>query len=107
LLFRTVSTRKPEFVSRSDASMSAENHASEKSSGNEVSSNQAAACGGDTDLPRKRPTVSVKRALMLGLSQKTIRRLICRGLLRPSRAVRHLLIPRGEIDRFLKETTSS
>jgi len=45
-------------------------------------------------------------ALMLGVCQKTVRRLICRGLLRPSRALRHLLISKKEIDRFLEETTT-
>jgi excisionase family DNA binding protein len=49
---------------------------------------------------------SVKEtADMLGLSEKTIRRLIARRLLRSSRALRHLLIPRKEIERFLDQTT--
>jgi excisionase family DNA binding protein len=43
-------------------------------------------------------------AAMLGVCDKTVRRLISRGLLRPSRALRHLLISRQEIDRFLKDT---
>jgi len=48
---------------------------------------------------------SVKEtAGLLGVSEKTIRRLIARGLIRPSRALRHLLIPRSEIERFLKDT---
>ena len=37
----------------------------------------------------------------LGVSPISVRRLINRGLLRPNRALRHLLIPAGEIDRFL------
>jgi excisionase family DNA binding protein len=49
---------------------------------------------------------SVKEtANMLGLSEKTIRRLVARRLLRSSRALRHLLIPRKEIERFLDQTT--
>jgi excisionase family DNA binding protein len=53
-----------------------------------------------------RLTFSVKEtADMLGLSEKTVRRLIARRLLRFSRALRHLLIPRKEIERFLDETT--
>jgi excisionase family DNA binding protein len=49
---------------------------------------------------------SVKEtADILGLSEKTIRRLIARRLLRSSRALRHLLIPRKEIERFLDQTT--
>lgn len=43
-------------------------------------------------------------ARMLGVSDKTVRRLVARGLLRPSKALRHLLIPRFEIERFLKDT---
>jgi excisionase family DNA binding protein len=45
-------------------------------------------------------------AEMLGISEKTVRRLISRGLLRPSRALRHLLIPKKEIERFLEQTTA-
>jgi excisionase family DNA binding protein len=49
---------------------------------------------------------SVKEAAeMLGVSEKSVRRLIDRRLLRPSRALRHLLIPKKEIERFLEETT--
>jgi excisionase family DNA binding protein len=43
-------------------------------------------------------------AAMLGVSEKSVRRLIARGLLRPSKALRHLLIPRAEIERFLSDT---
>ena len=43
-------------------------------------------------------------ACMLGVCDKSIRRLILRGLLRPSRALRHILIPKQEIDRFLRDT---
>ena len=38
-----------------------------------------------------------------GVSQITVRRLIDRGLLKPNRALRHLLIPISELDRFLAE----
>ena len=48
---------------------------------------------------------SVKEtAQMLGVSEKTVRRLIDRGLLHASRALRHLLIPKKEIEKFLDET---
>jgi len=51
---------------------------------------------------------SVKEAAeILGVSEKSVRRLIIRGLLRPSRALRHLLIPRKELERFLEETTGA
>jgi excisionase family DNA binding protein len=44
-------------------------------------------------------------AKILGVSDKTVRRLIDRKLLRVSRALRHLLIPKKEIERFLQETS--
>lgn len=43
-------------------------------------------------------------AQMLGVCDKSVRRLILRGLIRPSRALRHILIPKDELDRFLRET---
>ncbi len=43
-------------------------------------------------------------ARMLGVCDKSIRRLILRGLIRPSRALRHILIPKAELDRFLRDT---
>jgi excisionase family DNA binding protein len=36
-----------------------------------------------------------------GISPITVRRLINRGLLKPNRALRHILIPVSELDRFL------
>jgi excisionase family DNA binding protein len=36
-----------------------------------------------------------------GVSTITIRRLIARGLIRPNRALRHVLIPVVELDRFI------
>lgn len=44
-------------------------------------------------------------AQVLGVSEKTVRRLISRRLLHPSRALRHILISKKEIDRFLDETS--
>jgi hypothetical protein len=38
-----------------------------------------------------------------GISASSVRRLIGRGLLRPNRALRHILIPIAELDRFLAE----
>lgn len=37
-----------------------------------------------------------------GISPTSLRRLIKRKLLRPNRALRHILIPIAELDRFLK-----
>lgn len=44
-------------------------------------------------------------AHMLGVSYITVHRLVKRGLLKSSNALRHKLISRTEIDRFLKATT--
>lgn len=57
-----------------------------------------------TDVPRMAYSIR-EAAEMLGVSEKSVRRLIDRRLLRPSRALRHLLIPKKEIERFLEETT--
>jgi len=37
----------------------------------------------------------------LGVSSNSIRRLIKRGLIKPNRALRHMLIPISELERFL------
>jgi len=37
------------------------------------------------------------------ISEPTIHRLIARGLLRPNRALRHLLFPIEELNRFLRQ----
>jgi hypothetical protein len=36
-----------------------------------------------------------------GVSTTTLRRLIKRGLIKPNRALRHILIPVAELDRFV------
>ena len=57
------------------------------------------------EYARGRLAFSVREtALALGVSEKTVRRLIDRRLLRVSRALRHILIPRAEIERFLRQT---
>jgi hypothetical protein len=48
----------------------------------------------------------VEAADSLNISPVTIDRLVKRGLLRPSRALRRPLFPIAEIERFLRETTS-
>ena len=40
-------------------------------------------------------------AAYLGVSPVSIRRLVKRGLIRPNRALRHILISVAELDRFL------
>ena len=37
-----------------------------------------------------------------GISEITLRRLIARGLIRPNRSLRHIIIPIAELDRFLE-----
>ena len=46
-------------------------------------------------------------AVALGISIPTLDRLVQRGLLRPSRALRRPLFPVPEIERFLRETANS
>jgi excisionase family DNA binding protein len=41
-------------------------------------------------------------AQRLSVTEKTIRSLVARGLLKPNRQTRHLLFPVAEIERFLK-----
>jgi hypothetical protein len=46
------------------------------------------------------------RLYLGGLSVPTMHRLIRRGLLRPNRALRHLVFSRAELDRFLQDGMS-
>jgi len=43
---------------------------------------------------------------ILGVSTVSLRRAIDRGLIKPSRAFRHILIPAAELQRFLDATTT-
>jgi excisionase family DNA binding protein len=54
-----------------------------------------------TPLPRLAYTMQ-ETATILGVSYITVHRLIRRGLLKSSNALRHKLIPLTEIERFLK-----
>jgi excisionase family DNA binding protein len=54
-------------------------------------------------LPRLAYTMQ-ETAKILGVSYITVHRLLKRGLLRSSQAIRHKLIPASEIERFLKAT---
>ncbi len=42
----------------------------------------------------------------LGVAPISVRRLIERGLIKPNRALRHVIIPISELDRFLAEGQS-
>jgi len=54
-------------------------------------------------LPRRAYTMR-ETADILGVSYITVHRLLKRGLLKCSSALRHKLIPASEIERFLKDT---
>jgi excisionase family DNA binding protein len=54
-------------------------------------------------FPRLAYTMA-ETAKILGVSYITVHRLLKRGLLRSSSALRHKLIPGSEIERFLKST---
>ena len=70
--------------------------------------NRAQTAGAGPTYSGVRLALSVREtAAILGVSEKTLRRLIARKLLRASRALRHLLIPTKEIERFLERTTPS
>ena len=56
-----------------------------------------------SQLPRLAYTME-ETAQILGVSYITIHRLLKRGKLRSSSALRHKLIPMSEIERFLKST---
>jgi excisionase family DNA binding protein len=58
-----------------------------------------------TTTPRLVAALQLKAAAVyLGCSEITVRRLVKRGLLRPNRAIKRLLFPVKELDRFLEET---
>jgi Helix-turn-helix domain len=54
-------------------------------------------------VPAKQGALKLKDACRYlgGISPSSLRRLIERKLLRPNRALRHILIPVAELDRFL------
>ena len=55
--------------------------------------------------PTSRRFYRIKQAAEeLNLSEATVRRLVNRGLLRASKATRHILIPREEIENFVQST---
>ena len=52
--------------------------------------------------PSRRAYKIHEAAEILGITSISVRRLIDRGLLRPCRALRHVLVPVDEIERLLK-----
>lgn len=72
----------------------------------EASETKADAAQNPTDtLPRLAFTMA-ETAEILGVSYITVHRLLKRGKLRASDAIRNKVIPRTEIERFLRESTS-
>ena len=55
-------------------------------------------------MPQRLAYSLKETAAMLGICEKSVRRLIHRELIRPCRALRHILIPKTEIERFLRDT---
>ena len=58
----------------------------------------------ESQLPRLAYKLK-ESAEILGVSEKSIRRLIARGLLKPSRALRHIIVPATELAEFLRRTS--
>jgi len=58
-----------------------------------------------TKLPRLAYSIK-ETAKIIGVSEKSVRRLIDRGILKSSKALRHIRITHAEIERFLKATTA-
>lgn len=57
----------------------------------------------ENELPRLAYSMR-ETAEILGVSYITVHRLVLRGLLRSSSACRHKIIPKTEIERFLRDT---
>lgn len=94
-------------------SISSMNEATLDNTGNqaqapELTRNQFAAVTAP-NLPATVPKLAYtmrETAQALGLSYPTIQRLVARGMIRASTALRHKVIPITEIERFLKATVN-
>ena len=63
----------------------------------------------EAQFPQRVPRLAYnlkETADTLGVSEKSVRRLVDRQLLNPSRALRHLIFSKKEIERFLEETAT-
>lgn len=58
----------------------------------------------DAVVPDKKNYTLKEAALFLNVSTRTVERLIERKLLRRNKALRKILIPRSELERFLENT---
>lgn len=57
------------------------------------------------EIREKKGFKRAEAAHYLGISTVSLDRLAARGLLRPSRALRHPIYSKDDLDRFLKETS--
>ncbi|WP_395733398.1 helix-turn-helix domain-containing protein [Prosthecobacter sp.] len=58
------------------------------------------------ETPGRRAYKLKEAASLLGVSTVSLRRAISRGLIKPSRAFRHVIISTEELDRFLRTTSA-
>jgi hypothetical protein len=63
--------------------------------------------GGPNPRIEKKGFKRAEAAMYLGVAKITIDRLTKRGLLHPSRALRHPIYSRDDLDRFLRETSGA
>lgn len=72
-------------------------------------SSQNSHSNGEAEKPRieKKGFKRAEAAVYLGVAKITIDRLTKRGLLHPSRALRHPIYSRDDLDRFLRETSGA
>jgi hypothetical protein len=72
-------------------------------------SSQNSHSNGEAEKPRieKKGFKRAEAAVYLGVAKITIDRLTKRGLLHPSRALRHPIYSRDDLDRFLHETSGA
>ncbi len=76
----------------------------------EASESQAESSHNPTETPAPLPRLAYtmrETAKILGVSYITVHRLLKRGKLRASDAVRNKVIPLTEIEKFLRESTNS
>ncbi len=81
-------------------------HPSQASSNSQLTHQSAGAVASTPALPRLAYTMR-ETADIIGVSYITVHRLLKRGKLRASDALRNKVIPRTEIERFLKESIAS
>lgn len=79
---------------------------SAKSTGTSPAVDQTNGVGASSNesVPDKKNYTLKEAALFLNVSTRTVERLIERKLLRRNKALRKILIPRAELERFLEKT---